>query len=103
MSITGAKADRWVPLRPGTEALVAQAIARIIADEQFGAPDRVERAGMLAGDVDIEEAAAACEMPVEALVELARVFAAADHPLAIPGSAPPVRTTPLRPSPPSRP
>jgi len=86
MSITGAKADRWVPLRPGTEALVAQAIARIIADEGFGAADRVERAGTLAGNVDIEEAAAACEMPVEALVELARVFATADHPLALPGS-----------------
>ncbi len=87
MSITGAKADRWVPLRPGTEALVAQAIARIIADEQLGSAERAERATALAGDVDVEEAAAACEMPVEGLVELARAFAAADHPLAIPGSA----------------
>lgn len=86
MSITGAKADRWVPLRPGTEALVAQAIARIIADEGFGSADRAERAGMLAGEANVEEAAAACEMSVEALVELARLFAAADHPLAIPGS-----------------
>jgi anaerobic selenocysteine-containing dehydrogenase len=87
MSSTGAKADRWVPVRPGAEALVAQAMVRLIADEAFGPADRVERAKALAGDVKVEDAAAACELDVEELTTLARVFATAEHPLAIPGSS----------------
>lgn len=86
MSITGAKADRWLPVQPGAEALVAQAIARIIADEGFGPADRVERAAALAPDVDPEAAAAACHITGEELVKLARLFAEAEYPLAIPGS-----------------
>ncbi|MBN1963207.1 MAG: molybdopterin-dependent oxidoreductase [Anaerolineae bacterium] len=87
MSITGAAADRWVPVQPGAETLVAQAIARLIADEEFGTPERVERAAALAVEVDIEAAAAACELSVENLAALARVFATAEHPVAIPGGA----------------
>jgi len=86
MSITGAKADRWVPAQPGSEALIAAAIARIIADHEFGSQQRVRRAAELTGEVDIEAAAAAANMTVEGLTELARVFGTADHPVAIPGS-----------------
>ena len=86
MSITGAKADRWVPVRPGAEALVAGAIARLIAEAGVGPEDRVQRAEELAPEVDIEEAAAACDLPVEELEKLARAFAVAERPLAIPGS-----------------
>jgi anaerobic selenocysteine-containing dehydrogenase len=32
MSATGGKADEWVPLRPGTEALVALAIGKLAAE-----------------------------------------------------------------------
>ncbi len=85
MTNTGAKADRWVPVQPGAEALVAQAVARIIADEGFGPPDRVDRAKSLAGDVSVEDAAAACEISPDDLVGLAQLFAAADHPVALPG------------------
>jgi anaerobic selenocysteine-containing dehydrogenase len=85
MSNTAAGADRWVPIRPGSEALVAQAIARVMADEGVGGDDRVERARALAGDVDLEEAAEACEMSVEDLTQLARVFANAARPVALPG------------------
>ncbi|MBN1679706.1 MAG: molybdopterin-dependent oxidoreductase [Anaerolineae bacterium] len=87
MSTTGAVADRWVPVLPGADALVAQALVTLIAEEKLGSPERVERAKALAGDVDVESAAAACETSVEELVKLARVFATADHPIAIPGSA----------------
>ncbi|MGW8249492.1 MAG: molybdopterin-dependent oxidoreductase, partial [Anaerolineales bacterium] len=44
MTTTGAKADRWLPLRPGTQTLVAQGIARLIADRSYGTPERAERA-----------------------------------------------------------
>lgn len=87
MSITGAKADQWLPIRPGVEALIAQALARIIADQQLGAPERVARARTLAGDVDVNSVAAASDISVVELARLARIFATAEHPLAIPGSA----------------
>ncbi|MCZ7542332.1 MAG: hypothetical protein M5R40_01765 [Anaerolineae bacterium] len=80
MSITGASADRWVPVQPTTETLVAGAIARLIADEGFGPADRVERARTLAPEVDIAAAAAACELSVEDLAQLAQVFANAESP-----------------------
>ncbi|HEX3050117.1 MAG TPA: molybdopterin dinucleotide binding domain-containing protein [Aggregatilineaceae bacterium] len=85
MSNTGAVADRWVPVRPGAYALVAQAIARIIADESLGGEERASRATSLAGDVNLEEAAAAAYMSPEELVKLARAFATAERPVALPG------------------
>jgi anaerobic selenocysteine-containing dehydrogenase len=87
MSVTGARADRWVPVRPSAEALVAQALLRLIADEGYGGSERAERAARLVGDVDLDEAAAACEMTREELAGLARLFAEARHPLALPGAA----------------
>ncbi|MFO7723884.1 MAG: hypothetical protein R6V49_11745, partial [Bacteroidales bacterium] len=53
MSITGAKADRWIPAQPGSQALLAAAIARLIADHEFGSAQRVRPAAELAGDVDM--------------------------------------------------
>jgi anaerobic selenocysteine-containing dehydrogenase len=87
MSITGAKADRWVPVQPGAEALVAQALMRIIADQGYGPGDRVDRARAIAGEVNLDAAAAACDLSVEDLTRLARIFAEAGRPLAIPGPA----------------
>jgi anaerobic selenocysteine-containing dehydrogenase len=87
LSITGAKADQWLPIRPGTEGLVAQAIARLIADQSLGPADRVARARALAGNVDIGSVAAASDISTQDMARLANVFANAEHPLAIPGSA----------------
>src|SRR5574341_452968 len=86
MSTTGAVADRWVPLRPGTEALVAQAIVHLIAEQALGPADRVERARTLATKVDIAQIAAASDVSVEELTELARIFATTERATAIPGS-----------------
>lgn len=86
-SLTGAKADRWYPIRPGAEALIAQALVRLIADDNFGTPERVQRAQALAGSVDVKAVAAASDVQVEELTRLARIFATAEHPLAIPGSS----------------
>ncbi|MCC6190674.1 MAG: molybdopterin-dependent oxidoreductase [Anaerolineales bacterium] len=85
MSATGAKADRWLPLRPGAEGLVAQAIARLIADQGAGPTDRVERARALAADVDVGSIAEASGISAEELGRLAQIFAQYDRPLAIPG------------------
>ena len=86
-STTGAVADRWMPARPGSEALVAAALLRLIADEALGPDDRVARAQAVAGEVDVNSVAAASDLQVEELYELARIFATAERPLAIPGAA----------------
>src|SRR3990172_4838369 len=87
MSITGAKADRWVPIRPASQALVAHQLTLLLADQALGSTDRVERARALAGDVDVHSAAAASDIPVDELARLARIFATTERPVAVPGSA----------------
>ncbi len=86
MSNTAASADRWLPVHPGTEALVAQAILRLIADGSDGSQERRDVAGQLAPDVNVEDIAAQTDISVETLQTLARTFITANRPLAIPGS-----------------
>ncbi len=85
MSTTGASADQWVPIRPGTEGLVAQAILHVIASEFSG--ERADRAASLVPDVKLEDIAANTDISVEQLEQLGRVFARAQRPVALPGSA----------------
>jgi len=85
MSTTGAVADRWLPIRPGSEALIAQALVRIIADESLGSEERVARARALAGDLEVDRIAAESDVPVEELRRLAQLLGTADRPLALPG------------------
>ena len=86
MTVTGSRADRWVPLQPGSEGMVAQAIIRLIADQGMGPAERVARAKSMAATVDVNAAAAAAGVSAAELAELARIFATAQHPLAIPGA-----------------
>ena len=81
MSSTAGKADEWIPLRPGTEALVALAIGRL-ALELRGTP--MPRAF---SDVDPAEAATKSGMKLETLEHLAGMFANSTGALAIPGGA----------------
>jgi anaerobic selenocysteine-containing dehydrogenase len=86
MTMTGAKADRWLPIRPGSEALVAQALIHLIANQAEGPADRIARARALASPVDLNQVASASDLTVDVLAELARTFITAERPLAIPGS-----------------
>ena len=81
MSSTGGKADEWMPLRPGTEAMVALAIGRL-ASELRGGP--LPRAF---ADVDPTEAALKSGIKIETLKHLAEMFANSKGALAIPGGA----------------
>jgi anaerobic selenocysteine-containing dehydrogenase len=80
-------ADHWLPIRPGSEGLVAAALVQIIADEGLGGAERVALARALAGGVDVGSVAVASDLPAESLAELARAFATAERPVAIPGAA----------------
>ena len=79
MSSTAGKADEWMPLRPGTEAMVVLAIGRL-ASELGGGP--LPRAF---ADVDPIQAASKSGIKLETLEHLAVMFADSTGALAIPG------------------
>jgi len=81
MSSTAGKADEWMPLRPGTEAMVALAIGRL-ASELRGGP--LPRAF---SDVDPLDVASRSGIKLETLEHLAEMFANSAGALAIPGGA----------------
>ncbi|MEJ5240299.1 MAG: molybdopterin-dependent oxidoreductase [Anaerolineales bacterium] len=80
MSQTASKADEWVPIRPGTEGLVALALGKIIA----------ERRGIQAAafaNVEVEAVAEASGIEAAELERLATRLLEAQRALVIPGSA----------------
>jgi anaerobic selenocysteine-containing dehydrogenase len=87
MTTTGVKADRWYAIRPGSEGLIAQALVGLIADQGVGPSERIAAARNLASGLDYASAAQASDVPLAELQHLAHIFATAEHPLAIPGTA----------------
>ena len=80
MSLTGASADEWVEIQPGTEGLVAAAMVRVIVDEgRVQIPlvdgDPTSRLGELLGDYTPESVADAAGISADRIRELARAFA----------------------------
>jgi len=85
LSMTAASADRWIPVPPGTEGLLALALGKIIATERLGDASLQTEYQTLYKDVDVPAIAGQVEIPPDELVSLARTFADAHHPVAIPG------------------
>ena len=81
LSQTGASADEWVPLKPGSEAMVALAIGRLVAEIRGGA---IPNAFL---GVDINTAASFSGVSVADLQRLANMFTTASNALAIPGGS----------------
>jgi Fe-S-cluster-containing dehydrogenase component/anaerobic selenocysteine-containing dehydrogenase len=79
---TGANADDWMAVKPGTEALAAFALARLVAD----ASGYAGAAARLLSGVDPAANAAAAGLSVEALQALAKRFAGAEAAVAFPGA-----------------
>lgn len=79
MSSTGAKADEWIPVKPGTEAMVALAIGRLAFESIGGALPRAF------SDVDPLAAASTSGVKLEMLERLGAMFASSANSLAIPG------------------
>jgi molybdopterin-containing oxidoreductase family iron-sulfur binding subunit len=85
MSLTGMNADEWHPTAPGSEALVALAMANVILSERFGAPaDANALRGMLAAYTP-DRAAQESGIGADTIRRLAREFASADPGLAVAG------------------
>jgi anaerobic selenocysteine-containing dehydrogenase len=86
MSATAAVADEWLPIAPGTEGLVAQALGEIIVQENLRNAQTSPYAGLFAaGGTDY--AAAVSGIPARKLEQLAETFAKAERPVAIPGGS----------------
>lgn len=89
LSATGACADRWVPARPGTEALLALGIGRSLLERGRGPADRIERrrAESLFHSVSLADVAAATDVSEDAIAVLARELAESTAPVVIAGGA----------------
>jgi anaerobic selenocysteine-containing dehydrogenase len=82
LSSTATSADRWVPLKQGSEGLVALGLGRIIVEEGLaGSPPDPQ----IYEQVDLGAVADASGVHAEELEVLARVFAEASSPVAVPG------------------
>lgn len=80
MSQTAAVADEWIPLRSGTEGLVAAALGRLVAEARgVTAPAFAQ--------VDAAKAAESAGVSLAQLEHLASLFANAERPLALVGGA----------------
>ena len=93
LSKTAAKADQWLPVKPGTEGALALGVIHVILKEGLYRKDFIEghASGLdalrkLAGDAYAPEAVSkTCGIEAKAIVELAKTFAGAKKPLAICG------------------
>jgi anaerobic selenocysteine-containing dehydrogenase len=88
-SLTAASADRWIPVRPGTEGLLALAVGHAILAE---APDRPGAARRkqyqrLFGPVSLPTIARQTDVEEPVILQLARELAAARHPLILGGGS----------------
>jgi len=85
MSLTGLNADEWQAAAPGTEALVALAMANLILAERTGAPADANALRGALGGYTVERAAQESGLEAEAIRRLARDFASASPSLAVAG------------------
>lgn len=87
-SRTAAEADRWVPLRPGTDALLLAGILTTLADEGLLAPgahlephlEGLEEVLAALAPLTAEAVAPRCRVPAEEVRRLARELAGAERP-----------------------
>ena len=93
-SRTAARADRWLPVRPGSEAALGLGIARIVLREHPRSVRIREQArdfqsfADLAACVSLEHASRQTGLPIAAIEETARALCGANHPLILAGCDP---------------
>jgi len=80
MSQTAAVADEWIPIKPGSEGLVAAAIGKLAAETRGASAGAFK-------NVDVAAAAKSAGVSMEKLEYLAGLLASAFNPLALAGGA----------------
>ncbi len=89
LSLTGANADQWIPIRPGTEGLLAIGIGQILLAEgasNLPGDQRRSYEQFYAG-IPLERIATWTDIRRDLLIRTAREFAGATTPLAMGGGA----------------
>src|SRR6266508_3962804 len=81
MSQTAAKADEWIPVRPGTEGLVALAIGRLVAEARGGTVPQVF------ATADLKSIASDADVSLETLENIVQHIVESTNPIAIPGGS----------------
>ena len=81
-SQTAGDADEWVPIHPGSEGLLAQALGSII-QSSYAAPG-----AHIFPQIDLKQAAAATGVAVDEMRRLAHIYYTASRQVAIPGGVP---------------
>ena len=84
-SLTAWNADRWLPVWPGGELALASAIGHVLLSEQIA--DAPASVVSIFADVDLEQAAAASGVPVEAIRQTASELAQASAPVVVAGAS----------------
>jgi formate dehydrogenase len=79
---TAAQADIHVAIRPGQDWAFLLGVLKVVLDDALDAPDTTLASGVsdlraLAGETDLAELSARCDVPTEAIVQVAREFAGA--------------------------
>jgi anaerobic selenocysteine-containing dehydrogenase len=87
LSATGASADEWIPVKPGTEGLIALGLGRIIVEKNLGRVGSHREFAHLYRNVNPGEVADKSGLSLDRLNQLAQIFADADQSMAIPGGA----------------
>jgi len=92
LSQTGSNSDEWLPAKPGSEGILALALARIVIESGGGKEEhRALLQGVLA-EADLDTAVERTDLPAETIARLGRALARAASPLAVPpGVAPSTR------------
>jgi anaerobic selenocysteine-containing dehydrogenase len=88
MSLTAANADEWLPAAPGSEGLIALALAQVIVRE--GLIKNAPAPSFLNEPLENyapEKIAEQIDIPAEKIVRIAREFAASERPLALSGAS----------------
>lgn len=89
MSLTGANADEWFPIKPGSEGLIALGIAHIIVNESLQNPEvgEIESWKSVLAEYKPEVVAERSGVSKKMLAAVARDFAAAAAPVALCGGS----------------
>ena len=87
LSLTAATADEWLPLLPGTEGILARAVAAVILQEGLAGTAGVKRYNALFTSQPPEpgEAARICDLPEKKIRRVARELASAENRVVIGG------------------
>ncbi len=89
MSLTAANADEWLAVRPGTEGVLARAMAGVLLSEGVVGGAARSRYGRLFPDdpPNLDEAAELCDVPAERIRRITQELGAAENRVVVAGGS----------------